>query len=210
MSQRTTDLNIPQPVLDDYNRHFNNRTYRAFSDRLHRFAAADPTYGEVFIDTALNLLIDSSLERAGAVFYQGAEQSLLAHLRPASSDLMSLALAHLANFGPAPDPAPVSLEDGVEAQITSAREYAEEAACAASDLPSWRGRVAFMWASAAAYLLFAASAILVESHYDSYPLEKLDRGLAHFRNGASEAHSHGFRLSTPFLDWIKVCPRARD
>jgi hypothetical protein len=168
MSQRTTDLNIPQPVLDDYNRHFNNRTYRAFSDRLHRFAAADPTFGEVFIDTALNLLIDASLERAGAAFYHGAEQSLLVHLRPAPSDLVPLALVHLANFGPTPDPAPVSSKTA-SAQITSAREYAERPSARP---PAAKTRVACgspSWASAAPHPA-GGERHPVESH-DSYPLE---------------------------------------
>jgi hypothetical protein len=210
MSQPTVESTIPQSVLDQYNRQFNNRTYRAFSDRLKRLTAGDTDCNEPFIDTALNLLIDASLGRAGASFYQEAEHSLLAHLRPANTDLVPLALTHLANFGPPPHPLPVAPEEHVQAQLTAAQGYAEDAARAASDLPAWRGRVAFMWASAAAYILQAASAILVESHYDSYPLEKLDRGLAHFRNGASEAHSCGFRLSAPFVDWVKACPRARD
>jgi hypothetical protein len=64
MSQTTT---IPQPVLDVYNAHYNNQTYRAFSTALAAALGLDErvTRLEVYDERhnrIMNLLIDTSLE----------------------------------------------------------------------------------------------------------------------------------------------------
>jgi hypothetical protein len=198
-------------VLDHYNSHYNNGTYRAFRTALESLSKANPTYGgEAFEHRLTNLLIDASFERSQAARYQGAERSLMQSIRPLSPDLVTLALQHLANFGEVPATPAETRDDQVLDQITAAQHLAEAATRDAADLQSWQGRMAFAWTSAAAYLLQATAAILVDTHYDSYPLEKLDRFLIYFRNGVSEARSARFSLSTAFLNWIMQCPRVRD
>src|SRR3954452_6464655 len=91
---------IPQTVLDHYNRCYLNSSYTAFKDSLKQRIAGEPAYGDNYYDTALNLLIDASLERSGATFYQGAEQSLMTLLAPLDDEVRQLAYAHLATSVP--------------------------------------------------------------------------------------------------------------
>ena len=201
---------IPQSVLDHYNASYNNPTYRVFRDRLQAVASANPAYGEAFIAMALNLLVDSALERSGAEFYQGAEQSLKQLLQPLGGDLVAVAEDHLANFGSSPDSLPPAPEETARQLLTDAQGRAEAATRAAGEIRSWRGHVAFAWASAAAYLLHAASAMLIESHYDSYPLEKFDKALAQLQEGVIEAQVHGVAISGEFVNWIRLLVQSRD
>ncbi len=79
----------------------------------------------------------------------------------------------------------------------------------ASALPSWRGRVAYAWASAAAYLLYAADAVLLTTNYDSYPLEKVDFALDQLRNGCIEGSRCGLSLNPDFMQWLRRLTKAR-
>jgi hypothetical protein len=199
---------IPQHVLDHYHRVYNNHTYRAFTDRLREVASADPTIDDMSIDVASNLLTDAALERSGAECYRGREQSLMrliGHL----GELVTLAQAHLWNFGPAPALHPHSRADQLHTLLHQARQLAEVATRTANDLPSWRGRVAFAWCSAAASLLHAAQAVLIEGHYDSYPLEKLDRGVEQLSNGVAEAKERGLAISGDFAAWLSQRVKAK-
>ena len=103
MSQTTT---IPQPVLDTYNAHYNNQTYRAFSAALAAALGLDErvtqleTYDERH-NRIMNLLIDTSLELSGAEFYAGAGQRLgnaLGALDEHTPALVKLASTHLDHF----------------------------------------------------------------------------------------------------------------
>lgn len=174
--------------------------------------ADNPIYGgHAFAHTVLNLLIDSSLERSGAAFYAGAETSLMQMIRPVSTDLVALARQHLENFAPSPKPElPQSETERALSEIAYAQAGVDAAIRETSDVHSWRGRVAYSWASAASFLLQASSAVLVESHYDSYPLEKLDRAMNHLQSGVLEAQAHRFALPTDFVVWMRGLIKARD
>jgi hypothetical protein len=74
--------NIPQEVLDHYNRNYRNGTYTAFGTRLKYMTADDAAHGDTFEQMVMNLLIDAALERSGAAFYNGAERSLMRLIRP--------------------------------------------------------------------------------------------------------------------------------
>ncbi len=201
--------NIPQTALDHYHRCYRNDTYHAFGERLSQVIAADPAYGAAFEHLLNNLLIDSSLQRSGALFYRGAERSLMQLIRPLDTKLVSLGLAHLAHFGPKLEQ-PEAAVDQVWTKLSEAQAIAEDATYLASDLHGWRGRVTYAWANAAAYLLQAASAILLECRYDDYLLEKLDRSLAQQQNGVVEAHANGVALCADFMAWIGQLLKARD
>jgi hypothetical protein len=199
---------IPQEVLDFYNRNYRNGTYTAFSARLKRVTAGDTAYGDAFEQMIMHLLIDSSLERSGAAFYKGAEHSLMRLIRPLSTELVTLAQAHLSNFGPSPKQRPSSV-DQVWTQLAHAQVITEDAVCLASDLSGWRGRTAYAWANAAAYLLQAASAFLLECRYDDYLLEKLDRGLQQLQNGVIDAQAKRVAFASDFVRWIRELVKAR-
>ncbi len=200
--------NIPQAALDHYHRCYRNDTYRAFADRLRHIITGDVAYGDAFEHLLMNLLIDSSLQRSGAQFYRGAERSLMQLICPIDAELVALALAHLANFGPRSEQLKGEV-DQVWTKLSEAQAIAEDAVSLASDLHGWRGRVAYAWANAAAYLLQAASAILLECRYDDYMLEKLDRSQAQFRTGVGEAHANGVALCADFMAWIAQRVKAR-
>ncbi len=199
---------IPQEVLDFYNRNYRNGTYTAFSARLKSTIAGETQYSDAFEQTVTQLLIDASLERSGAAFYKGAENSLMRLIRPLSAELVTLAQAHLSNFGPSPKQQPSSV-DQVWTQLAHAQVITEDAVCLASDLSGWRGRAAYAWANAAAYLLQAASAVLLECRYDDYLLEKLDRGIAQLQNGVMDAQANRVAFSPYFMTWVRQLVNAR-
>ena len=200
--------NIPQEVLDAYNRNYRNGTYTACGAWLKHATAGDTAYGDAFEQMIMNLLIDAALERSGAAFYKGAERSLMRLIHPLNAELVTLAQAHLSGFGPQPTQQPSSV-DQVWTQLAHAQMVAEDAVCLASDLSGWRGRTAYAWANAAAYLLQAASAILLECRYDDYLLEKLDRGLQQLQNGVIDAQANRVAVASDFVRWIRELVKAR-
>src|SRR5579859_2654491 len=90
----TDSLNIPQAILDHYHAHYNNTTYRTFSEAL---AASLPGGAEHPDHVAvMNLLIDSAFERSNAEVYRGASVRLGAALMTcANPELFALAEQHL-------------------------------------------------------------------------------------------------------------------
>ena len=191
---------VPQHVYEWYNGHYCNTSYRAFRDALTESAH----YGQLpttqtndeFIGDTMNLLIDASFERSGAERYQGAEAQLTQQIAHLDSRLTTLARIHLMNFNGSP-------QEEVEQALLDARLLAETAVQKASDIHSWRGRVAYAWASAAMVLLHAAFAVLIENVNDIYTLEKVDRALDHLRNGLVEAKQNGFTLSERAQNEVK-------
>jgi len=185
-------ITVPQRVYDLYNSHYCNASYRAFRDALTESAH----YGQLsvtqsndeFIGDTMNLLINASFERSGAERHQGAEAQLMQQIAHLDSRLTTLARIHLMNFNG-------SSQEEAEQALLDAHLLAETAVQKASDIHSWRGRVAYAWASAAMFLLHAAFAVLIENVNDVYTLEKVDRALDHLRNGIFEAKQNGFMLS---------------
>jgi hypothetical protein len=195
---------LPESVLAHYNAHYCNDSYTAFRNRLSDMLAARDFNGrEGYEYTVMNLLIEASFERSSAALYDGAEENLYKMLRLLSERLIPLAQAHLAHFG-----SPPNVEgrdtgtDWLLWQLGRAQECAEDAVKEASDVRSWRGRVAYAWANAAAFLLHAASAILIESNDDSYALEKLHRAVQQIGYAVEDGNAHGLHIGSTFLKWI--------
>jgi hypothetical protein len=199
-------LTVPQRVYDWYNAHYDNETYHAVRAALVASAHYGPLSAnqsnEDFITTLMNLLIDASFERCGAERYAGAEARLMAALDPLDSRVTTLVRLHLANF---------DNRDHKDAAQSpqDARQAVDAAVQVTSEIPAWRGRVAYAWASAAFYLSHAAQTILDDANADSYPLEKLDRALDHLQNGVLEAEQNGISFSDPFTAWIRALVKAR-
>jgi len=180
-------VTIPQPVCDWYNTHFSNSSYRAFGQALNESAqygqlSDEQTNGE-FIEQAMNLLINASLERSGATYYQNAENELIALIEQLDSRLLTLARLHLTNFDK-------FTQEKTEQALLEARTSAEVVARQASDLQSWRGRVAYAWISAATFLLHAAYAVLTDQTNEHYTLEKVGRAFEHLKSGMNEAEQN--------------------
>ncbi len=194
----TDSLNIPQTVLDHYHAHYNNMTYRAFSDALVASlpgGAAHPDHVAI-----MNLLIDAAFERSGAEIYCGAAVQLGAALMTyANPELFALAEQHLRQFHDAADE--TVLTAGLLHTLEALRVLAESAVRAASDHHGWRGRVAFWWLSAIASIAQAAHAVLSESH-TSYIQEKLTAAVLYLRNGVSEGAVAGLIMSHPVMNWF--------
>ena len=132
-------------------------------------------------------------------------------IRPISPDLVAFARQHLDNFAASTQPElPQTETEYALHEIQYALESVDAAVCQASDVHSWRGRVAYYWVSAAAYLLQAASAVLVESHYNDYPLEKLDRAMSLLHHGILEAQANRFGFAAEFVSWMRQMVKARD
>ena len=111
--------NISAQVYDAYHLAYNNVTYRAVRTALEEVAEISQRGSgritESFVTDALNLLIDSSFERCGALWYQGSEAKLLEKLSSLDSYVTGLALRHLANFGISPVPGqPASLRQLID------------------------------------------------------------------------------------------------
>jgi hypothetical protein len=199
-------LTVPQRVYDGYNARYDNETYRA----VRAVLVASSHYGplsanqsnEEFITVLMNLLIDASFERCGTECYAGSEARLMAALDPLDSRIITLVRLHLANFD-----VPQHLH--ATRALQNVREAADAAVQVTSEIPAWRGRVAYAWASAALYLSHAAQTILEDTNADSYPLEKLDRALDHLQNGVIEAEQNGVSFSDPFTTWIHALVKAR-
>jgi hypothetical protein len=191
-------LTIPQPVLDHYNTHYNNTTYRAFSDAL----AANLPGGAAHPDhiAVMNLLIDAAFERSGAALYQSAAMQLGAALMTYDNpELFALAEQHLRQFNVTADE--TVLTAGLLHTLEKLRMLAEAAVRAASEHHGWRGRVAFWWLSAIAAIAQAAHAVLSESH-SSYVQEKLTTAILYLRNGLSEGAAAGLVMAHPVMNWF--------
>lgn len=198
-SQFPTDsLNIPQAVLDHYNAHYSNTTYRTFSEALATSlpgGTAHPDHVAV-----MNLLIDTAFERSGAERYRGAAMQLGAALIPYTNpELFALAEQHLRLFNLTADE--TVLTAGLLHSLETIRTLAESTVRAASDHHGWRGRVAFWWLSAIASIAQAAHAVLSESH-SSYVQEKLTTAVLHLRNGLSEGAAAGLVMAHPVMNWF--------
>jgi hypothetical protein len=194
----TESLNIPQFVLDHYNAHYTNTSYRAFSEAL---AACLPG-GTAHPDhvAIMNMLIDAAFERSGAELYSGAAMQLGAALMIyANPELFALAEQHLRQFNDSADE--TVLTAGLLHTLEALRVLAESGIRAASDHHGWRGRVAFWWLSAIASTAQAAHAVLSESH-SSYVQEKLTTAVLHVRNGVSEGATAGLIMSHPVMNWF--------
>ncbi len=202
--QSGSPLTIPQQVYDWYNAHYTNNTYRAVREALidsARYGQLSANQNDAdFIALIMNGLIDASFERSGAAFHAGADARLMAIIQPLDSRLTTLVRLHLANFD-----RPI---DATQA-LQEARLATNAAIQFISEIPAWRGRVAYAWASAAMYLSHTAQAILDDTNADSYPLEKLDRALNHLQSGIIEAEQHGVAFSKAFTTWIQAQVKAR-
>jgi hypothetical protein len=194
---------IPQAIYDHYNAVYNNQTYRAFQTCLEAHSQENTS----FSDLILHFLTDAALERAGAGIMAGSEQQLMRLIAPISDDLVKAAQAHLVQFGPDPD-LPVE-PPAITEQLQLARQKSLDAAQAASEIAGWRGRVAFKLASAATYLLHAAEAMLIETHFANYPLEKLDHAMDNLRDAVEDARQNNFAINPDFVAWLLARIRAR-
>lgn len=191
-------LNIPQIILDGYNKRYNNITYRAFSVALEQ-ALLDGLSDERH-NALMNLLIDASFERLGASLYDGACRKLGAALAQLNaSDLHVLAEQHLRNFNLESDE--TVLIAGLLHSLETLRYTADQAASTASTQHHGRGRVVCWWLAAIAMLAQAAHALLREAEND-YVEEKLTRALRKVRNGLSEASG----LAVQFANWSTELP----
>jgi hypothetical protein len=202
-SQFSTDsLNVPQPILDHYNAHHDNMTYRAFTDALAAClnkGTADPIYSQI-----ANLLIDAAFERSGAEIYRGAAVQLGALLMDYQNpELFALAEQHLRRFNQAADE--ILLTAGLLHTLEVLRALAESAVRAASDHHGWRGRMAFWWLNAIAAIAQAAYAVLEGSH-SSYVQEKLTAAARSLRDGVSEGAAAGFVMAYPVMTWFTHFP----
>ncbi|MEP7288615.1 MAG: hypothetical protein ABI947_22915 [Chloroflexota bacterium] len=198
----TNYLNIPQAILDHYHAHYNNTTYRAFSDAL----AASLPRGTSHPDhvAVMNLLIDAAFERSGAEVYSGASVQLgTALMTYANPELFTLAEQHLRQFNQAADE--TVLTAGLLHTLETLRALAESAVRAASDHHGWRGRVAFWWLSAIAQIAQATYAVLSESH-SSYVQEKLTTAIRDLHDGLSEGAVAGLVMAHPVMQWFTRFP----
>src|SRR5258708_1828875 len=194
----TDSLNIPQAILDHYHAHYNNTTYRTFSDAL----AANLPGSEAHPDhvAVMNLLIDAAFERGHAEVYRGASVRLGAALMTyANPELFALAEQHLRQFTQTADE--TVLTAGLLHSLETLRTLAESAVRAASDHHGWRGRMAFWWLSAIAAIAQAAHAVLSKSH-NSYVQEELLAAVLYLRNGLSEGAVAGLVMAHPVMNWF--------
>ncbi|MCC7447114.1 MAG: hypothetical protein IT324_06845 [Anaerolineae bacterium] len=203
--QQVNPLDIPQTVLNQYHRCYDNRTYRAFT---HQLRSSFPVTHSAFADALANLCIDAALERCGAAYYRGHERSLM-QLISHDDTLFALAQTHLANFTAPESAAMADPIAEVQQALNQTQTLTEAAARQVSLVHSWRGRAAYGWVNAASHLLHAAQIVLMDGHSDSYLLEKLDRSLDHLRNGVIEARQHHVGISVRFMAWMRQLVKAR-
>jgi hypothetical protein len=198
-------LSVPQPVLDHYRAQYDNTTYRAFSQAL---AKTLPDGEDNMQHVALmNLLIDASLERAGATTYAGACLELGAALAPyGESALFSLAEQHLCRFNPTAEE--TVLTGGLLDMLKMLQTLAETAARTASAYHGWRGRVVCWWLDALASLAQAAHAVLHEG-YTSYAEEKLTAALGDLHAGMDECTTGGGKMGLRLVAWLLQFPKVQ-
>ncbi len=157
---------IPPRVYDAYHLAYNNVTYRAVRDALDEAAEisgrGNGKITETFIVETMNLLIDASFERLGAVLYQGAEAKLLTLLRPLASNLTGLALRHLSNFGVSPMPATPTPLYLLIKELSIARADLSASTQDARQLDNYKARIAAEWLKAATLLIGTAADLLAD------------------------------------------------
>jgi len=156
---------IPPQVYAAYNLLFNNVTYRAVRKALEESASYVPLSNDKpsaeFINEIMNRLIDASLERCGAAYYQGAEADLMLQLRPLDSHFGSLVRRHLINFGPSSESAarPTSeLLQGTRAELHGMQHDLQRDTTA-------NAQIAAQWLRAAALLTGVAGDLVHELDY---------------------------------------------
>lgn len=194
MSHTTT---IPQHVLDKYNAHYNNQTYRAFGnalvvalgldERVTQMEAFDERHNQI-----MNLLIDTSLELSGAEFYAGAGRRLgdaLGALDDHTPTLVKLAVEHLNHFVTGDRPWQTHEKIAHIATLAlaeSARRALVRTLDHAALLPGWRGTTAYYWLLACTLLIHSAEIVLREDPSLSYLIEKFGKGIETLALGTGE------------------------
>lgn len=199
MSQITT---IPQAVSKRYHACFNNHTYRAFSlvlatalgldERIVRAEICDERHNQI-----MNLLIDTSMELAGAAFYAGAGQKLcdvLGAFDEHTPALVKHAEDHLNNFvtGERPWEARAKIAHmATLALAESARRALVQTLDHAALLPGWQGTTPYYWLLACAQIIQSAEIVLREDPSVSYLDEKFGKGIELLARGTDEMVRYG-------------------
>ncbi len=194
MSQTMT---IPQLVLDLYNAHYNNQTYRAFStalaaalgldERVTQLEAYDERHNRI-----MNLLIDTSLELAGAEFHAGAGKRLgnaLGGLDDHTPALVKLAVEHLNHFVTGDRPWEKHQQIAHMATLAlaeSARRALVRTLDHAALLSGWRGTAPYYWLLACSLLIQSAETILRGDPSADYLAEKFGKGVEMLARGTGE------------------------
>jgi hypothetical protein len=193
---------IPQPVLDVYNTHYNNQTYRAFSEALAAALGLDErvTQLEAYDERhnrIMNLLIDASLELVGSEYHAGAGQRLgeaLGALDAHTPRLVRLAVEHLNHF--VTDKRPWEVHEQIASMATlalaeSARRALVRTLDHAALLPGWRGTTAYYWLLASTQIIHAAEIVLREDPDADYLVEKIGKGIEMLGMGLGEIVRYG-------------------
>jgi len=195
-------MTIPQRTLDHYNVHYNNQTYRAFSEALVSALGLDErvtqleTYDERH-NQVMNLLIDASMELVGAEFYAGAGQRLgnaLGALDEHTPMLVKLASDHLDNFATGERPWKIREQIAHMATLAlaeSARRALVRTLDHAALLPGWRGTTPYYWLLACAQIIQSAEIVLREDPSASYLVEKFSKGVEMLARGTDEMVRYG-------------------
>ena len=92
------DVTLPRQVLEQYNRQYNNSTYRAFRNALTERLPNLPRLRLACEVAIMNLLIDASFGRCSPETNRSVELRLIEAIAPLGDDLLELAQAHLNNF----------------------------------------------------------------------------------------------------------------
>jgi hypothetical protein len=193
---------IPQCTLDNYNAHYNNPTYRAFSaalaaalgldDRVVRLEKHDDNHNRI-----MNLLIDASLELAGAECHAGAGQRLgsaLGALDEHTPALVKLASAHLDYFATGERPWKVREKIAHMATLAlaeSARRALVRTLDHAALLPGWQGTAPYYWLLACTQIIRSAEIILQGDPSADYLVEKFSKALEMLGMGTGEIVHYG-------------------
>jgi hypothetical protein len=159
---------IPPQIYDAYRLAYNNVTYcdlrMALDEAAEIDLQRDSELTEAFIIKVMNLLIDASFERCGAVFYQGAEATLRQALEPLDSRLTGLALRHLANFGASPMVGTPTSVERLAHDLHIARAELSAAEQEARQQAGFKAALAAAWLKAAKWLIGAAADLLTDSY----------------------------------------------
>jgi len=195
-------MTIPQHMLDTYNTHYNNRTYRAFSaalaaalgldERVARSEAHDERHNRI-----MNLLIDASFELVGSECHAGAGQQLgeaLGVLDDHTPRLVRLAVEHLNHF--VTDKRPWEVHEQIAHMATlalaeSARRALVRTLDHAALLPGWRGTTAYYWLLASTQIIHSAEIVLREDPDADYLVEKFRKALEMLGMGTGEIVHYG-------------------
>jgi hypothetical protein len=190
-------MTIPQHTLDNYTAHYNNQTYTAFSaalatalgldERVVRLEKHDDNHHRI-----MSLLIDASLELAGAECYAGAGLRLgsaLGALDEHTPALVKLASAHLDHFATGEQSHQVREKIALMATLAlaeSARRALVRTLDHAALLPGWRGTTAYYWLLACSQIIQSAEIVLREDPSASYLVEKFGKAIEMLAMGTGE------------------------